>query len=222
MKLMSLLFSNCYFFASVLPLVRSLRRFDRVWVCDWMLWASCDRPGPPLPLWDKAMSKSLTLSWFLCPTFNSNLCFLLAENAQSELLRWKMWVYFYLFRVLWVAVGLQGRCSAKLPTTPFQSSLPYMVVASCRLQAVQHYQQCSLTCFCHPLFSAWDCSPWPCLKGKYLYLPPVGLLWRPGFVHGRHQNRNKRASESKGCVHFVVYLQRGKQNRPLLLAKLIC
>lgn len=67
------------------------------------------------------MSKSPTLSGFLCPTFSSNLCFILAENAQSEILRWKMWVYFYLFGVLRVAVGLRGRCSAKLPTTPFQS-----------------------------------------------------------------------------------------------------
>lgn len=120
-------------------------------------------------------SRCPTLSWFLCSTFSSNLCFILAENAQSELLMWKMWVYFYLFRVLTVAV-CRDVVRRNFPPRPFKASLPYMVVASCRLQAVQHYQQCSLTCFCHPLFSVWDCSPWPCLKGKYLYLPPVGLL----------------------------------------------
>lgn len=75
-----------------------------------------------------------TLSWFLCSTFSSNLCFILAENAQSELLMWKMWVYFYLFRVLRVAV-CRDVVRRNLPPRPFKASLPYMVVASCRLQA---------------------------------------------------------------------------------------
>lgn len=57
----------------------------------------------------------------LCSAFSSKLCFILAENAQSEILRRKMRVYFDLFGGLRVAVGLQGRCLSKLPTTPFQS-----------------------------------------------------------------------------------------------------
>lgn len=53
--------------------------------------------------------------------------------------------------------------------------------AACRL--VQHYQslQCSLTCFCQPFSGVCDCSCWPCLKRKYLYLPPVGPVC---VIHG--------------------------------------
>lgn len=124
MKLLSLSFSNCYFFPLCCHCCVVLTESECVIEC-------CGCPvmdqGAVLPaswqptLWDKSRSKSPTLSWFLCSMFSSNLCFILAESAQSELLMWKMWVYFYLFRVLRVAVGLQGRCSAKLPTTPFQS-----------------------------------------------------------------------------------------------------